>query len=361
MRGACTLPYFRRRLARAQPELVLDAAHSNPRSSTASQTALKAGPPTVPKVTVAEDVYRRLVESVSDYAIYMLDTNGLVSSWNQGAQRFKGYTAGEIIGQHFSRFYTDEDRKVGRPAQALAIAISEGRFEDRAWRVRKDGTHFRAHIIIDPIRNDDGTLAGYAKITRDVGEAYAQEQALRDSEKRFRLLVSGVTDYAIYMLDLEGHVNSWNAGAERFKGYRESEVIGQHFSMFYTEDDRRNGKPGRAIKRAFDEGRYEDTGWRLRKDGRQFWANVVIDLIRNEQGTPVGFAKITRDITERRAGELRLRELTSSNQELKQFIHIASHDLREGAPSLDGFCAGRAKTLGSSSRTTRLGRAVGLA
>lgn len=276
-----------------------------------------------------DSLYRRLVEGVSDYAIYMLDLEGRVSSWNLGAQRFKGYTAAEIIGHHFSAFYTEEDRAIGRPASALRTAATEGRFEDRAWRVRKDGTHFRAHVIIDAIRNDDGTLASYAKITRDISVAYAQELALRESEQRFRLLVSGITDYAIYMLDLDGRVSSWNAGAERFKGYKEHEVIGQHFSMFYTEDDSRNGKPLRALRLAREVGRYEDLGWRLRKDGRQFWANVVIDLIRDEQGIPIGFAKITRDISERRAADLRLRELTSSHQELEQFIHIASHDLRE--------------------------------
>ena len=141
--------------------------------------------------------------------------------------------------------------------------------------------------------------------------------------------MESVSDYAIYMLDLDGRVSSWNAGAERFKGYQEHEVLGRHFSLFYTEEDKRAGKPARALQRARDEGRYEDLGWRLRKDGRQFWANVVIDPIRDEQGQHIGYAKITRDISERRAADLRLRELTSSHQELEQFIHIASHDLRE--------------------------------
>jgi PAS domain S-box-containing protein len=279
----------------------------------------------------ADSLHRRLVEGVSDYAIYMLDLDGNVSSWNLGAQRFKGYTASEIIGRHFSTFYTEEDRAVNRPARALRIAETEGRFEDRGWRVRKDGTRFRAHVIIDPIRDSDGDnqLIGFAKITRDISETYAQELALRQSEQRFRLLVSGVTDYAIYMLDLEGNISSWNAGAERFKGYRESEVIGRHFSMFYTEEDLLSGKPKRALKTAYSEGRFEDLGWRRRKDGTQFWANVVVDLIRDDSGTPIGFAKITRDISERRAADLRLRELTQNHQELEQFIHIASHDLRE--------------------------------
>lgn len=277
----------------------------------------------------ANSLHRKLVEGVSDYAIYMLDPLGHVSSWNPGAQRFKGYTATEIIGQHFSAFYTDEDRAVQRPHHALRISATEGRFEDRGWRVRKDGSHFRAHVIIDAIREDDGTLIGFAKITRDISEQFAQEQALQQSEQRFRLLVSGITDYAIYMLDLDGLISSWNAGAERFKGYAPDEVLGRHFSMFYTDDDRIDDKPARALGHALRVGRYEDMGWRLRKDGRQFWAHVVIDLIRNEAGIAIGFAKITRDITERRASDLRLRELTSRHQELEQFIQIASHDLRE--------------------------------
>jgi len=277
----------------------------------------------------ADSLHRRLVEGVSDYAIYMIDSTGQVSSWNRGAQRFKGYTAEEIIGQNFSRFYTPEERAAGRPALALRRSETEGRFEDRGWRVRKDGSRFWAHVIIDPIRDDDEGLLGFAKITRDISETYAQEKALRESEQRFRLLVSGVTDYAIYMLDLEGFVSSWNAGAERFKGYQAQEIIGQHFSRFYKPEDQQNGKPRRALATALGEGRYEDSGWRLRKDGSQFWAHVVVDLIRNEQGEAIGFAKITRDITERREADLRLRDLASSNQDLEQFVHIASHDLRE--------------------------------
>ncbi len=285
---------------------------------------------TVTLSTTSDDrLYRRLVDGIADYAIYMLSPEGIVSSWNLGAQRFKGYCASEIVGKHFSTFYTADDRAAGQPARALSIAASEGHFEDRAWRVRKDGTRFRAHVVIDAIREDDGSLLGFAKITRDVTESYAKEIALWRSEQRFRLLVSGVTDYAIYMLDLAGTVTSWNAGAERFKGYAEPEVIGRHFSMFYTPGDRAEARPLRALSIARTEGRFEDSGWRLRKDGRQFWAHVVIDLIRDESGTAIGFAKITRDISERRAADLRLLELTHRHEEMEQFVHVASHDLRE--------------------------------
>ena len=244
--------------------------------------------------------YRLLVEAITDYAIYMLSPEGIVSSWNPGARRFKGYEAGEIIGQHFSRFYTDEDKSDGLPARALETARREGKFESEGWRLRKDGTRFWAYVVIDPIRSEDGELVGFAKITRDLTERKAAEQQLKLSEEQFRLLVQGVTDYAIYMLDPEGRVTNWNLGAQRIKGYLPSEIIGQHFSRFYTDVDREGGEPRRAIETAAREGRFEKEGWRVRKDGSRFWAHVVIDPIRDDTGSILGYAKITRDITDRK-------------------------------------------------------------
>lgn len=257
---------------------------------------------------MGDDRYRLLVESIVDYAIYMLDAQGKVASWNRGAQRFKGYTGDEIIGQHFSRFYTDEDRATDLPTRALHIAATEGRFEQEGWRVRKDGSLMWAHVLIDPIRNDDGQLVGYAKITRDLSERKATQDALRQSEQRFRMLVQGVQDYAIYMLDPEGRVSSWNRGAQRFKGYTDEEIIGEHFSRFYTEEDRATNLPARALQTAATEGRFEAEGWRVRQDGTRFWANVVIDPIRDDDGELIGYAKITRDITERRNAQQALEE-----------------------------------------------------
>jgi PAS domain S-box-containing protein len=252
--------------------------------------------------------FELLVQSVTDYAIYMLDPTGTVVSWNAGARRFKGYEADEIVGQHFSRFYVDEDRIGGVPARALQTALSEGRFEAEGWRVRKDGTRFWASVVIDPIRDPQGTLVGFAKITRDLTDRRMAEEALRRSEERFRLLVQSVTDYAIYMLDLAGHVASWNAGAERFKGYKAEEIIGEHFSRFYTDEDRATDLPRRALETARTQGRFEAEGWRVRKDGTHFWANVVIDPVRDSTGTLIGFAKITRDLTERRESQLALEQ-----------------------------------------------------
>ena len=252
------------------------------------------------------------IAGISDYAIYMLSPEGYIRSWNAGAQRFKGYTAEEIIGSHFSRFYTPEDRAAGIPARALEIAMNEGKFEAEGLRVRNDGTQFWASVVIDPIRDNTGRLLGFAKITRDIDERRKAQAALHASEERFRLLVQGVTDYAIYMLSPDGEVTNWNSGAQRIKGFNSDEVVGTHFSRFYTDEDRAAGLPARALATALREGRFESEGTRVRRDGTRFVANVVIDPIRNESGELIGFAKITRDITERKEASLALEQARES-------------------------------------------------
>ena len=252
------------------------------------------------KTLPEERRYHYLISGISDYAIYMLDPDGRVSSWNAGAHRFKGYVAQEILGQHFSHFYTSEDRDTDLPKRALATALAEGKYEAEGWRVRKDGTRFWAHVVIDPIYDEDGVLLGYAKVTRDVTARKQAEEALRESEQRFRLLVQGVTDYALYMLSPEGIVTNWNSGAERIKGYAEAEIVGSHFSRFYTPEEDAAGVPRRALSTAASVGRFEAEGYRVRKDGSRFWAHVIIDAIRDDHGQLVGFAKITRDLTEKK-------------------------------------------------------------
>ncbi len=259
-----------------------------------------------------EQRFQYLISGIRDYAIYMLDPEGHVSSWNSGARRFKGYEAPEILGEHFSRFYTPEDRASGLPARALATALAEGKYEAEGWRVRQDGTRFWASVIIDPIHDEHGNLLGYAKITRDITERKKAQDALRASEERFRLLVQGVSDYAIYMLSPEGVVSNWNGGAERIKGYSEQEIVGQHFSSFYTPEDRESGLPARALGTALREGRYEAEGWRMRKDGTRFWAHVIIDAIHDEEGELIGFAKVTRDLTEKKAAADALAEANAA-------------------------------------------------
>ncbi|MGY6158810.1 PAS domain S-box protein [Paraburkholderia strydomiana] len=247
-----------------------------------------------------EESFQLLVAGVRDYAIFMLDAEGFIKTWNAGAQRFKGYAPREILGQHFSVFYTDSDRAGGSPALALRTARDEGKFEDEGWRVRKDGSQFWASVVIDPLRDDSGKLIGFAKITRDITDRKMAQDALRESEEQFRLLVQGVTDYAIYMLSPAGEVTNWNVGAERIKGYTREEILGKHFSCFYTEEDRASGLPALTLSTAAAEGRAEREGWRVRKDGSRFWAHVVVDAIRNGAGELVGFAKVTRDVTERK-------------------------------------------------------------
>jgi len=279
--------------------------------------------------------FELLVQSVTDYAIYMLDPEGRVASWNAGARRFKGYEPEEIIGEHFSRFYTEEEREKQIPRIALEAARREGRFEAEGWRVRKDGSHFWANVVIDPILDHSGNLVGFAKITRDLTERRAAEEELRRSEERFRLLVQSVTDYAIYMLDREGRVSSWNPGAERFKGYSPDEIMGEHFSRFYSKEDRDAGIPRIALETAEREGRFEAEGWRIRKDGSRFWANVIVDPIRTSDGKLIGFAKVTRDPTEKRSNEEQLRQ-AQKMEAVGQLTGGLAHDFNNLLTGISG-------------------------
>jgi PAS domain S-box-containing protein len=256
----------------------------------------------------AERRFRLLVEAVTDYAIYMLEPDGTIASWNPGARRIKGYTADEALGRHYSMFFTEEDRARGVPQLAMRTAAETGRYEAEGWRVRRDGTRFWVAAVLEAIRDEDGKLLGFAKVTRDITERRAAREALRESEERFRILVDGVVDYAIFMLTPEGRVANWNRGAQRIKQYRADEIIGEHFSRFYTPEDREQGTPVQVLRTAEEEGRFEGEGWRVRRDGSRFWANVVIDAIRDDNGRLLGFAKVTRDITERKEAQEKLAE-----------------------------------------------------
>ncbi|MCW6513064.1 PAS domain S-box protein [Lichenifustis flavocetrariae] len=241
---------------------------------------------------------RLLIDSVIDFAIYRLNADGRVCSWNTGAERIKGYTEAEIFGEHFSRFFTPSDRKAGLPALALETAARDGRFESEGWRVQKNGTSFWAQAVINVVTGPGGQTLGFVKITRDLSERRRAEHALRQSEQRFAHLVQAVTDYAIYMLDTQGVVVNWNQGAERINGYREAEIVGRHFSDFYMYQDRSSGEPQRNLRWAVRDGRFQKEGWRVRRDGSRFWANVVITPILDTEGLLLGFAKVTRDMTE---------------------------------------------------------------
>jgi PAS domain S-box-containing protein len=255
-----------------------------------------------------DEPYRRMVETIRDYAVFLLDTEGNIASWNQGAERIKGWKAHEIVGRNFSAFYPQSAIDKRWPQHELETAARLGHFEDEGWRVRKDGTMFWANVVITAIRNDDGQLLGYSKITRDLTERRMNEERLRISEERFRMLVEGVRDYAIFLLDPTGHVVTWNAGAQRIKGYLPEDIIGKHMSVFYPPEARERNWPQRELEEALRLGRFEDEGWRLRKDGSRFWANVVITPLRDRDGVHRGFSKITRDLTERREQEERLHQ-----------------------------------------------------
>jgi PAS domain S-box-containing protein len=261
----------------------------------------------------SEEQYRLLIKGVKDYAIFMLDPKGNVGSWNEGAERIKGYKADEIVGKHFSVFYPPEDLAKEKPAGELIQAAAEGKFEEEGRRLRKDGSHFWAHVLITPVRRGNGELRGFSKVTQDITERKNAEvlileqiQELRrsvDELEQFRVLVKGVKDYAIFMLDPNGDITTWNEGAERIKGYKASEIIGQHFSRFYTSEDLATGKPSRELVEAVAQGKYEEEGSRVRKDGSRFWANVIIIPLLDEKGELRGFSKITRDITARKTAE----------------------------------------------------------
>ena len=311
----------------------------------------------------SERRFRLLVEGVTDYAIFMLDPEGIVTNWNVGAERIKGYRAAEVVGNHFSLFYTPEDRAAEQPARALETARRDGTYATEGWRVRKDETRFFASTAIDALY-EDGHFVGFANITRDITERQAAQNALQESERQFRLLVSNVTDYALYMLDPEGRVSSWNAGGERIKGYAPAEIIGQNFSRFYTEADRAAGRPARALRIARETGRYEEEGWRVRKDGSFFWASVVIDPIHEDDGKLVGYAKITRDISERRESQAALervqRQLAESQKmdALGQLTGGVAHDFNNLLMVISGHVQTLKRIAASEPRAVRAAQAI---
>ncbi|HEY0337204.1 MAG TPA: PAS domain S-box protein [Burkholderiales bacterium] len=276
------------------------------------------------KSSGVDAAYNTLIQSVRDYAIFILDPSGHITSWNRGAQLIKGYTAEDIIGQHFSRFYPAAAVERGWPDHELNVARNEGRFEDEGWRVRKDGSTFWAHVIITALRDDRGTLIGYGKITHDLTERRREQESLRQSEERFRLLVEGVKDYGIFMLDVDGRIMSWNTGAERIKGYSAKEIIGRHFSLFYPPELIAADWPAHELRIARTEGRYEEEAWRVRKDGSRFWASVIISAIRDHTGELRGYAKVTRDLTQRQ----RMEQLQEASRQMSDFVAMLAHELR---------------------------------
>jgi PAS domain S-box-containing protein len=270
------------------------------------------------------ELYKLMAQTVRDYAIFFLDPQGRVASWNPGARAIKQYEAHEIVGQHFSKFYQESDVAKGWPQHELKVAAETGVFEDEGWRVRKDGTRFWANVLITALKDNRGKVLAFTKITRDLTERKQHEELVRQSEERFRLLVEGVEEYAIYMLDPKGIVTSWNTGARRITGYESAEIVGRHFATFYTQEDAENGRPAAELMTARAQGRAEDEGWRVRKNGSRFWARVAVTPLYDSTGTLRGFAKVTQDLTQRKQAEA----IESASHNINEFIAVLAHELR---------------------------------
>jgi len=297
---------------------------------------------------VRAERYLKMINEIQDYAIILLDERGNIINWNLGAEKIKQYTAAEIIGKNFSVFYLPEDKATGLPEKLITQATQTGRAVHEGWRVRKDGTRFWGSVTITALHNQHNTVIGFTKVTRDLTDKKITEDALlrsheqlRLSEERYHQMIAEVQDYAIVLLDVHGNIQNWNAGAEMIKGYKAAEIIGQNFKKFYTNEDRDGDLPSRLLHRALSEGKAVHEGWRVRKDGSRFWGSIVMTALHDKAGNHIGFSKVTRDLTEKKATDEKLlqytAELEAQNKELEQFAYVASHDLQEPLRKIQTF------------------------
>ncbi len=253
-------------------------------------------------------LYRLIFESAQDFAILTTDPRGHVTSWNPGAEKLFRYSARQMTGMSIERVFAPADRRRAVHRREMAHALQNGRAEDSRWLLRRDGTAFWADGLLMPLRNDAAKLIGFLKIVRDS----TPKKIVEECNERFRHLVEHITDYAVFMLDEDGIVTTWNKGAERTKGYKANEIVGRHISVFYTSEDCRAKLPQRELTAARRKGQFQTEGWRLRKNRSRFWANEIITPIKNHDGAVIGFTTISRDLTEQREAEDALRMMNES-------------------------------------------------
>ena len=292
----------------------------------------------------------------ANFSIIATDAKGVIQIFNVGAERMLGYSAAEVMNKITPADISDPQEVIARAKELsleLATTITPG-FEALVFKasrgiediyelsyIRKDGSRFPAVVSVTALRDAEDAIIGYLLIGTDNTARKQAEEKLRWTEESFRLMVESVTDYAIVMLDPEGRVLSWNTGAERIQGYHAEEIVGQHFSQFYPGEDVINGRVQRDLEAVIANGHFEDEGWRVRKDGSSFWANVVYTAIRDQLGNLRGFAKLTRDLTERRLVEAALTDAKfaaeKANLAKSDFLSSMSHELRSPLNAILGF------------------------